>query len=117
MYRDHQENNQIMKIIITITVILLAGSMLTGCDQSTASVPFTPPGPDPVTVLEEQIEAERQLREEAQAKAEKAEARVEEAATGKGNWQLAALGLSVLAVLGFFGGTAIGSRGRYHASS
>lgn len=113
-----------MKTIITIVLVLLVGSMLTSCDESTASVPPPPPPPNPVTVLEDQVESERQLRLEAEAKVDKAEAKVgkveekvEEAIIGKGNWQLVALGLSVLVVLGFFGGTAIGSRGRAHAAA
>lgn len=99
-----------MKTKIVIVLILLAGSLLTSCEQSTATVPFTPPGPNPVTVLKEQVESERELREQAELK-------TEEEATNKENWQLAALGLAVVTVIAFFGGTAIGSRGRHHASS
>ena len=126
-----------MKTIITIVLVLLTGSMLTSCDKSKAGSPQTsasqPPQPpprisDPVAVLEDQVESERQLRKEAEAKAgnaeakaeakvEEAEAKVEKSAINKGNWQLIALGLSVLVILGFFGGTAIGSRGRNHANT
>ncbi len=100
-----------MKIKIAIVLILLAGSVLTSCEQSTATVPFIlPPGPDPVTVLEEQVESERQLRKDAEAK-------IDEEETIRGHWQLATLGLAVVTVISFFGGTAIGSRGRHHASA
>lgn len=98
-----------MKTTITVIIVLLLGAMLTSCDELHASVPVTPPGPDPVKVLEERVESERQLREEAEAK-------VEQESIVRGHWQLAALGLSILGILGFFGGTAIGSRGRGHAS-
>jgi len=110
-----------MKTIITIVFVLLAGLMLTSCDESTggAPPPPAPPGPNPVTVLEVQVESERQARQEAEAKAEKAEAKVEEATVGKGRWQLAALGLAVITVIAFVGGTAIGSssRGSIHESA
>ena len=123
-----------MKTIITIALVLLTGFMLTSCDKSKAGSRRTqPPQPqqrisDPVAVLEDQVESERQLRKEAEAKAgnaeakaeakvEEAEAKVEKSAINKGNWQLIALGLSVLVILGFFGGTAIGSRGRNHANT
>ena len=110
-----------MKTKIAIVLILLAGSLLTSCDQSTGTTSSPPPppprGPDPAAVLKQQVESERELRREAEVKAEKAETKVEEAAVGKGHWQLAALGLSVLAVIGFIGGTSIGSRGRHHATS
>ena len=104
-----------MKTIITIVLILLAGFTLTSCDDdshtTTATESFAPPpGPDPVAVLEEKIEAERQLRE-------KAEALAAEQAASKDNWQLASLGLGLFAVVAFFGGTSIGTRGRHHAST
>ena len=95
-----------------VGLILLAGFTLPGCDNNShatqSSVP--PPGPDPVAVLEEKIEAERQLRE-------KAEALAAEQAASKDNWQLASLGLGLFAVVAFFGGTSIGTRGRHHAST
>lgn len=96
--------------IITIVLILLAGSMLTSCDRSNANENLKPPAPNPIKVLEEKVESERQLRQEAESLA------AEEAAS-KGNWQLAALGLCLLAVIAFFGGTSIGTRGRYHAGT
>ncbi len=100
-----------MKTIITIVLILLAGFTLTSCDETNATESFAPPpGPDPVAVLEEKIVAERQLRE-------KAEALAAEQAASKDNWQLASLGLGLFAVVAFFGGTSIGTRGRHHAST
>ena len=93
--------------IITITLILLAGSMLTSCDTSKASESSTPLGPDPVKVLEKQVQSEQQLRKAA-------EGRAEEASAVRDLWQLATLGLGLLTVVAFFGGTAIGSRGRHH---
>ena len=100
-----------MKTIITIVLILLAGFTLTSCDETNSTEFFAPPpGPDPVAVLEEKIEAERQLRE-------KAEALASEQAASKDNWQLASLGLGLFAVVALFGGTSIGTRGRHPAST
>lgn len=100
-----------MKSIITMGLTLLVGFTLTSCDESNAKASFVaPPGPDPVTVLEEKMETERQLRE-------KAEALAAEQVTSKNNWQLAALGLCLFAVVAFFGGTSIGTRGRNHANT
>ena len=56
----------------------------------------------------ERVASERELRAEA-------EARAEEESGSKGRWQLAAFGLGALAVAGFLGGTALGSKGRRHA--
>jgi hypothetical protein len=97
-----------MKTIITIVLMLLTGSMLTSCDRSNATETSTPPGRDPITVLEEKVEVERQLRAEAEALAS-------DETTSKNNWQLASFGLGLFAVLAFFTGTSIGTRGRYHA--
>lgn len=97
-----------MKTII-FAVILIFVAATTSCEKSAVTQTKAPPGPDPVTVLEEQVATERQLREEAQAK-------VEEETTVRNRWQMATLGLAVVALIGFFGGTAIGSRGRYHAN-
>ncbi len=73
-------------MITTIVLMLLAGSMLTSCDRSNANEAITPPGPDRVTVLEKQVEAERKLRKEA-------EVRAAGEASDTEMWQLAALGL------------------------
>jgi hypothetical protein len=98
----------IMKTI-ACAVILILVTATTSCEKSNASQPGIPPGPDPLKVLEKQVAAERQLRTEA-------EGRVEKEAAARDLWQLAALGLGVVTVLAFIGGTAIGTRGRYHAS-
>jgi phage tail tape-measure protein len=98
-----------MKFITTIMLTLLAGLLLSSCDK----IPGTqapPSAVDPVTVLEDQVASERELREKAEAKAE-------EEAGSRGAWQLAALGLSVITVVAFVGGTAIGSRGKRHADT
>lgn len=94
---------------IACAVILILVTTTTSCDESHATQSHVPPGPDPVKVLEEKVETERQLRQEAEALAA-------EQAAGRGNWQLASLGLCLFAVAAFIGGTAIGTRGRYHAS-
>lgn len=102
---------RLMKMIPTILLVLLAGTMLTGCDEEVVvSNPEPSTQIDPVAVLEDQVTSERELRE-------KAETRAEEEANRKGTWQLTALGLAVITVTAFFGGTAIGSRGRRHADS
>ena len=94
---------------IACAVILILVTATTSCEKSNASQPKTPPGPDPMEVLEKQVAAERQLRA-------KAENRVEKEAAARDRWQLAALGLGAVTVFAFFGGTAIGTRGRNHAS-
>ena len=115
-HQQKMKNDTMKSMVITIVLILLAGTMLTSCDESkatkTTEAPetFTPPGPDPVKVLEKQVVSERELREAA-------EGRAEEASSAKDRWQLSTLGLGLLTVVAFFGGTAIGSRGRHHASS
>ena len=96
--------------ITTCAVILLLVAAINSCERSPVSQRKTPPEPDPVTILEGQVATERELRTEA-------EGRVEKEATSRDLWQLAALGLAVVAVFAFIGGTAIGTRGRNHASS
>ena len=98
-----------MKTILSFIILALV-LITTSCDKPGPIESSTPSGPDPLTLLEEKMETERQLREEAEAK-------VEEEITNKSHWQLAAIGLSGLAMIAFFGGTAIGSRGRHHASA
>ena len=96
-------------IILTVILILLAAIMVSSCEESVATqAPGPPPGPDPMQVLKERICTERRLREDAEAKAE-------DEAERRGQWELAALGLGALGVVGFFAGTAIGSKGRHHA--
>jgi hypothetical protein len=98
----------IMKTI-TCAVIIILVAATTSCEESIASPPKKPPGPDPVQVLEKQVATERQLRTEA-------EGRVKKEAAARDLWQLAALGLGVVTMFAFIGGTAIGTRGRHHAS-
>lgn len=97
-----------MKTIITIVLTMLAGLTLSSCDESQATKNSTPPGPDPVTVLEKKVEAEQQLRKRAEVKAS-------DETTSKNNWQLASFALGLLVMLAFFTGTSIGTRGRKHA--
>lgn len=94
---------------IACAVILILVTATTSCEKSFASQPKSPPGPDPMAVLEKQVAAERQLRTEA-------EGRVEKEAAARDLWQMAALGLATLTLIAFFGGTALGSRGRHHAA-
>ncbi|MGJ8644705.1 MAG: hypothetical protein ACSHX9_14960 [Luteolibacter sp.] len=96
-----------MKTIITTVLTMLAGLTLISCDESHATKTSTPP--DPVTVLEEKVEMERQLRVEA-------EVRADEETSVTDLWRLASMGLATLTLVAFFGGTAIGSRGRHHAA-
>jgi hypothetical protein len=97
-----------MKFITTILLTLLAASLLSSCDKFIGKQ--NPPNVDPVTMLEDQVASERQLRAKAEAKAE-------QVAKSRGAWQLAALGLAVITVVAFVGGTAIGSRGKRHADT
>ena len=100
----------------TLLLILLLGFAAvssTSCslkadDQSDepASAPVIP---DPIEILEERIETERDLRFEVQ------EALANESLQRE-RWQLAATALSVVALAGFLIGTTIGSRGRRHAA-
>lgn len=94
---------------IACAVILILVTATTSCEKSFASQPKSPPGPDPMAVLEKQVAAERQLRTEA-------EGRVKKEAATRDLWQLATLGLGVVTMFAFIGGTAIGSRGRHHAA-
>ncbi|MGJ8644157.1 MAG: hypothetical protein ACSHX9_12175 [Luteolibacter sp.] len=98
-----------MKTIITTVLTMLAGLTLISCDESHATKTSTPPDSDPVTVLEEKVEMERQLRVEA-------EVRADEETSATDLWRLASMGLATLTLVAFFGGTAIGSRGRHHAA-
>ena len=100
--------------LITIILTLLAASLLSSCDEpapsNAPSNAQNPEPPDPVEVLKEQVATERELRQEAETKAE-------EEASSRGSWQMAALGLAVFTVFAFVGGTAIGSRGKRHADT
>ena len=97
-----------MKIILTILALVLLTISSTSCTLH-ADEPAGPPPPDPVQVLEAQVEQERQQRLEAE------ELAAIEAKTRR-RWELAAVGLGIVALLSFFGGTLLGSCGRRHAS-
>ncbi|MCH7225091.1 hypothetical protein [Haloferula sp. A504] len=114
-----------MKTIINTVLLLLTAFLLSSCDESSGGAPPPPrsPGASPVSVIEDRVKAERQLRQQAEAKVEEAkaevqeaEAKVEKATMGKGRWQLAALGLAFVTVIAFVGGTAIGSSSRGESS-
>ena len=96
--------------LITIILTLLAASLLSSCDKAASPDAQKPDPPDPVEVLKEQVATERELRQEAETKAE-------EEASSRGSWQMAALGLAVFTVVAFVGGTAIGSKGKRHADT
>jgi hypothetical protein len=98
-----------MKSITTIMLTLLAASLLSSCDKFIGKQE-PPSAVDPVTMLEDQVASERQLRAKAEAKAE-------QEANSRGAWQMASLGLAVITVVAFVGGTAIGSRGKRHADT
>ncbi|QQL43737.1 hypothetical protein [Sulfuriroseicoccus oceanibius] len=59
---------------------------------------------------------EQEMRAQEQELRVEAENRVEEQSSIRQHWELAAFGLGVVAVIGFFAGTSIGSRGRRHAA-
>ncbi len=102
-----------MKSLSRITILLLLFSAITlsSCDVTTAAAEVieVPPAPDPIEVLEGQIESERQLRLDAELEAASA-------IELQDRWQLLALGLGLLTLVGFFAGTAIGSKGNRYAN-
>jgi len=98
-----------MKTTLTILLFVLLSIGTTSCNLNATEDPVQPPAPDPVKVLEDQVESERQHRLDAELQAEE-EARLRE------RWELAAIGLGILAIIGFFAGTTIGSRGKRHAA-
>jgi len=99
----------------TILLILLLGLITvssTSCSllaQETPVVPEPAPQPDPVKILEERVQTERELRIEAQDAAS-------DEALLRERWQLAAIALCLLALFSFLAGTTIGSRGKRHAA-
>ena len=96
-------------LILSLAALMIPVITLTSCTNSIAEEPH-PPAPDPVVVLQEQIETERQLRLTAEA------AVIDEALLRR-RWELAALAASIIAMAGFLAGTALGSRGKRHASA
>lgn len=94
-------------LILSLAALMVPTTMLTSCTNSIAEDRI-PAALDPVAALQEQVEAERQLRLTA-------EAAVMEEALLRRRWELAALAASIIAVAGFLAGTALGSRGKRHA--
>jgi|GEM_PF-3648044 len=100
------------KIVITILLLGLVAVGSTSCELSAkdpATVQPTTVLPDSVKVLEKRVETERELRIEAEDEAS-AEVILRE------RWQLAAIALGGLVLVGFLAGTGIGSRGKRHAT-
>tara|TARA_R110002096_G_scaffold288290_1_gene481991 strand:+ start:1126 stop:1437 length:312 start_codon:yes stop_codon:yes gene_type:complete len=98
----------------TILLILLLGLITvssTSCSLNAEEQPAAelPAKPDPVKILEERIQTERELRIEAQIDAS-------DEALLRERWQLAAIALCLLTLVGFLAGTTIGSRGKRHAA-
>ena len=87
-----------MKLKHAIYALLLC-AMLAGCREEEVK-----------SDMANEIEAERQLRYEAEARAERE-------AGGKSRWEFAAFVLGIAALAAFIGGTAVGSRGKRHAGS
>ena len=96
------------KTILLILLLLFSAITLSSCNV-TAAEEEGPPAPDPIEVLKGQVESERQLRLDA-------ELQVVSAIEVRDRWQLLALGLGLLTLIGFFAGTAIGSKGNRYAN-
>ena len=98
----------IIEILIILAIVASIGAMTSCTSEEAEPEPAVPP--EPHEVLKEQISQERELREEAEARADFAESR--------GNfWEFACVAVFVLACIAFIAGTAIGSKGRKHADS
>ena len=95
-----------MKIRYVLCALLLSAT-LAGCYEEPAKKTAAP---DASAALREEVKAERNLRLEAEARAEKE-------AGSKSRWEMAAFVLGIAALATFVGGTAIGSRGKRHARS
>ena len=99
------------KLILSLVLLGLVAVSTTSCNLMADNLPevMTVAPPDPVKLLEDRLEAERELREEA-----------EEQAAGevllRERWQLAVIALSVLTLVGFLAGTSIGSRSKHYAT-
>ena len=88
--------------LLIIAAIALSIGALTSCGSKDSPAP-------PHEVLREQVTQERELRENAESRAEVADSR--------GNfWEGACLVIFVGACIAFLAGTAIGSFGRKHAN-
>lgn len=101
-----------MKIILITLAFALLSVTSTSCSLKAEEPPATvetPQKPDPVKILEERIQTERELRLEAQQEAS-------DEALLRERWQLASIALCLIALVAFLGGTTIGSRGKRHAA-
>ena len=98
----------IIEILILLAIIASIGALTSCKPEKSSSEPEVPP--EPHEVLKQQVDRERELREEAEIRAEKESSR--------GNfWEFACVVVFVLACIAFIAGTAIGSKGRKHADS
>jgi hypothetical protein len=95
-------------IIYTTILLLLTAVTLSSCTVN-AEESGGPPAPNPIQMLEAQVETERRLRLDPEAQVQ-GETKLRE------RWELTALGLGFLAIAGFVGGTAIGSKGSRHVA-
>ena len=90
-----------MKVIQLICALILTLTLV-GCEEGEDEKS------DPTANLREEIEAQRELRFEAEARAEKE-------AGSRSKWELAAFVLALAALAAFVSGTAIGSRAKHNA--
>ncbi len=91
-----------MNHITYVTLLALLG--ICGCRET----PAQPESPAPLDLLQGQVESERQGRIVAEKAALEEQQR-------RRRWELASVGLAMLAVAGFLAGTSLGSMGRRHA--
>jgi hypothetical protein len=104
----HLTMKHIIEILILLAIIVSIGA-LTSCIPE-KSTPRPPVPPEPHKVFKEQVNQERDLRQEAETRAEKESSRVK-------FWESACVVVFVGACIAFITGTAIGSKGRKHANS
>ena len=93
-----------LQLIIGGLLLIFFVTFCTGCDRSKPATP-----PDPVEVLREQVESERELRTDAQSKASREE-------TLRRRWEVATVTVGLAAVAAFLIGTMLGSWAKRHAS-
>ena len=98
----------IIEILILLAIIVSIGALTSCTPEKVSPEPAIPP--EPHEVLKEQVDQERELREEAETRAEKESSRVK-------FWESACVVVFVGACIAFIAGTAIGSKGRKHADS
>ena len=93
--------------ILTILAVIASIAVLTSCEPENADE--APDPPEPHEVLKEQVTQERQLRQEAELRAEDASSKLK-------LWEVACALTFIGACIAFISGTAIGSKGRNDAS-